>query len=291
VVTASAEPQLDYVRYSYFRFTIDPLTLKFGEELKAKRGLIDYAQAAPALDEVYKQDFPLLAGASLIKAVEARLAPLSKRAAMVETALREGYVLAPAFAELLPEYEKQEASMRLYFPDLIKAINLKKEEKRLAEVDFLKEKIVKRAKVAEGGGPKPAAPAVSKALAKIDEAEELVRQKNLPGARELFLAAVKEAEFTSTKAKAYFGLARIAILQKQNEEGLQLFQTALESQPEPHVRAMSLYYLGRLNELAGEPEKAAEYFRNALAVPGISPQAKSLNEKAIAEAQKRRDNN
>jgi tetratricopeptide (TPR) repeat protein len=289
VITPSAEPQIDYLRYSYFRFAIDPLTLKYGEELKQKRGLIDYAQGAGALDPVYKQDFQLLAGASLIKAIEARLAPLSRRAAMIDTALREGYVMAPAFAELLPEYEKQEASMRIYFPDLVKAINLKKEEKRLAEVDFLKEKTVKRAKVAERP-PLPAQPVVSGALKKIDDAEELVRQKDLPGARTLFLAAVKEAEFTSTKAKAYFGLARIAILQKQNEEGLQLFQTALDSQPEPHVRAMSHYYLGRLNELAGEPDQAMEHFRNALATPGITSQAKALAEKAIAEAQKRRDN-
>lgn len=290
VITPSAEPQIDYVRYTYFRFMIDPLTLKFGEELKAKRGLMDYAQNAGALDEIYKQDFQLLAGACLIKAIEARLAPLSRRAALVDTALREGYVVTPAFFELLPDYEKQESAMRLYFPELIKAINLKKEEKRLAEVDFLKEKTVKRAKVNENARRAPP-PVVSAALQTIDEGEELIRQKDFPAAREKFLTAVKQAEFTSTKAKAYFGLARIAILQKQNEEGLQLFQTALESQPEPHVRAMSHYYLGRLNELAGEPAKAMEHFRNALATEGISPQAKALTEKAVAEAQKRRDNN
>ena len=289
VITASAEPQIDYLRYAYFRFAIDPLTLKFAEDLKRKRGLIDYAQGAPALDEVYKQDFPLLAGASLIKAIEARLAPASKRAGLVEQALREGYVVTPAFAELLPDYEKQEQSMRLYFPELIKGIDLRKEAKRLAEVDFLKEKPVRRAKMVEQ--PKRPEPApLTGALKKIEDADELIRKRELPPARTLLLEAVQETDRTTTKARAYFGLARIATLQNNKDESLQLFETTLESQPEPQVKAMTHYYLGRLYELAGEPDKALEHFRNALAVPGISSQAKALAEKALAENTKKRDN-
>jgi len=289
VITPSADPQIDYIRYSYFRFVIDPLTLKFAEELQKKRGLMDYAQAAPALDDVYKSDFPLLAGACLIKAIEARLAPASKRPAMIDQALREGYVVTPAFAELLPVYEKQEQSMRLHFPDLIKAIDLKREEKRLAVVDFLKERPVKRAKVVEQR-PVEAAP-LTGALKKIEDADDLIRKRDLEPAREMLLAAVKEADREPTKARAYFGLARIATLQNKKDESLQLFETTLESQPEPSVKAWTHYYLGRLSELRGEPEKAMEHFRNALAIPGISQQAKGLTEKALAEATKRRENN
>jgi tetratricopeptide (TPR) repeat protein len=288
VLTPSADPQIDYIRYSYFRFTIDPLTLKFAGELQKKRGLIDYAQGAAALDEVYKSDFQLLAGASLIKAVEARLAPASKRQAMIDQALREGYVVTPAFAELLPAYEKQEQSMRLHFPDMIKAIDLKREEKRLAAVDFLKERPVKRAKVVEQKQAEPAP--LTGALRKIEDADDLIRKRELGPARELLLTAVKEADRQPTKARAYFGLARIATLQNQKDESLQLFETTLESQPEPSVKAWTLYYLGRLSELRGEPEKAIEYFRSALATDGISHQAKGLTENALAEASKRREN-
>ncbi len=44
-----------------------------GLALMEKRSLLDIAVSAPALPEIYKNDFVLLATESLIKAVEARL--------------------------------------------------------------------------------------------------------------------------------------------------------------------------------------------------------------------------
>ena len=146
---------------------------------------------------------------------------------------------------------------------------------------------MRRAKVVEQTRPPEPAP-LTGVLKKIEDADELIRKRNLPPARELLLAAIKETDRATTKARAYFGLARIATLLNNKDESLQLFETTLESQPEPQVKAMTHYYLGRLYELAGEPEKALEHFRNALAVPGISSQAKALTEKALAEATKKK---
>ena len=76
----------------------------------------------------------MLATECLIKAVETRLMPASKRDEVVQQALREGFVMTPAFAEGLPAYEKQEQALRLYFPDMVQAIDLRKEELRLTSV-------------------------------------------------------------------------------------------------------------------------------------------------------------
>lgn len=289
VITPSADPQIDYVRYSYFRFMIDPLTLKFGEDLKAKRGLIDYAQGAPALDEVYKQDFQLLTGACLIKAVEARLGPASKRAEAIDKALREGYVMTPAFAEALPVYEKQEQSMRLFFPELIKAIDLKKEAKRLEAVEFFRERPVKRARVADT--PRQAPPPVLTGVGKkIDDADQLIIKRDkasIEQARALLQEVLKETDRATAKASAYFGLARIAGIQNQKDESLQLFETVLETGADPQTKGWTHYYLGRLYELASEPERALEHFRSALSTEGISPKARQLAQEALASAQKK----
>jgi hypothetical protein len=292
VVTPSAEPQVDYVRTAYFKFMVDPLALKFAEELNAKRGLIDDAQASPALDEIYKTDFLLLAGASLIKAIEARLAPVARREAMVNQALREGYVVAPAFYDLLPAYEKQEQSLRLYFPDLINGINLRREEKRLEAIDFVKEKPARKARVVDA--PPPAKEPELTGFAKvIDDADRLIEQRQLDPARKMLLAAMDDPQFADAKerkwkGRVYFGLARIAVLQKDPEKGFELFNTALELTTEGAIQAWCRYYLGRLHELAQEPEDAARQLRAAADTVGASLQTKRLAEQALAELEKRK---
>jgi len=56
--------------------------------------------------------------------------------ALVDQALREGYILTPYFAEQLAEYEKQPEAMRLYFPKMVAGINRRRESQRLADVKF-----------------------------------------------------------------------------------------------------------------------------------------------------------
>ena len=134
VITPSLEPQINDVRNAYLSYLIDPTALKYSELINRKKPLIDFAQNAP-LPEIYKSDFLLLLSKSLIKAVEARLTR-GKQQEMVDRALKEGYILTPYFAEQLPVYEKQEDALKGYFPDMVKAIDLKKEAARLEHVQF-----------------------------------------------------------------------------------------------------------------------------------------------------------
>ena len=74
-------------------------------------------------------------------------------------------------------------------------------------------------------------------------------------------------------AAAYYGLARIAALQKDPEAAERLFNKALESGPEPAVKAWVLVYLGRLSLASGDRDQAAKHFQEALHVEGASPAA------------------
>ena len=90
-------------------------------------------KARPRLDESYKSDFLLLTTESLIRAIEARL---DRKPAAVRDSLMAGYVLTPFFSEALALYEKQETAMRMYFPDMMASMDLKKESKRLDGIDL-----------------------------------------------------------------------------------------------------------------------------------------------------------
>ncbi len=73
VVTPSAELPVEAIRHAYLHYLLDPLPLKFSKGLLEKRGLGDYAQGSPILEEQYKSDFILLTTECLIKAVESRI--------------------------------------------------------------------------------------------------------------------------------------------------------------------------------------------------------------------------
>ncbi len=279
VVTPSPEPQIDEIRHAYLHYLLDPLSLRYFEQLNRLKGLADFAAPAPALDSAYKDDFMLLATECVIKAVESRLAHgAQNKQAMADRALHEGFVLTPAFADGLAAYEKQEQSIRLYFPDLIGQIDLAREDKRLEKIQFAKEAAVKKAKPA----PPPPEPVLSGAAKTFEEAEELYRKHDLENARQSYLKVLQSGE-TALHPKAYYGLARIAALQKDPELAEKLFQKILEMSPDPETKAWAYLYLGRLADAAGEREQAAKNYRAALAIEGAPASVKTAAEKGLAQ--------
>jgi len=282
VVTPSLEPMVDDIRHAYLQYALAPLILRQGEEFEKKKGLADFAQPAPLLSSIYKDDFLLLAEKSLVKAVEARLVTgpgtATRREQMVDQALAEGFILTPYFAEALPLYEKQEQSLRLYFAEMIKGIDLKKEDKRLEKVQFATTATVRKARTAPPPEPKPVT-AVQKML---EDAEQLYTGKELAKARQLFLNVLPRTDDKTLQAKAYYGLARVAIRENDPELGERLFQKSLDLAPDPATRAWCLVYLGRLADIAGEPEKAASHYKAVLTVQGASDMARQTAEKGVA---------
>lgn len=274
VLTPAQEPQTDEIRHAYLHYLMDPLATKFSEAVNKKRSLEDYALGSPILDENYKADFLLLTVESLIKAVESRLVrgPVEKRQAMVKQALEEGFVLTPYFAEALPVYEKQEVAMRLYFPDMIAAIDLKKETNRLETVKFATTRPER--KMAEPlSVPVPAAP-MSPAAKSLETAEQLYSDKKYDQAGEAFRRVLQQTEDKTLHARTYYGLARIAALQRDPELAEKLFHKTLELTPDSQTRAWTEVYLGRLSDASGEREQAVQHYQAALAVKEASAGAR-----------------
>jgi tetratricopeptide (TPR) repeat protein len=195
-------------------------------------------------------------------------AKLDRRPAGVQEALRQGHILTPFFADELPAYEKQEQAMLFYYPELVGAIDVKTEYTRLAQVEFDKQVMVRVVKATPAPAPAPPPPTgVAKTLA---DADELYTARNLDQAKTQYLEVLKQTEDPAIHSAAYFGLARIATLQKDPELAVRLFQKTLDLKPEPTIKAWALVYLGRLSVAASERDQAMQYFQSALKVEGAS---------------------
>jgi tetratricopeptide (TPR) repeat protein len=213
--------------------------------------------------------------------VEARL---DRKPGTIQEALREGYILAPYFSEALPVYEKQESSMYVYYADMMKAIDLVKEDKRLTGFEFRKDSAPGAVVKTPAQAPPPVAAGAAKTL---EEAEQAYGARKLPEAKELFLKTLQSTEKRSLHASAYYGLARIALLEKDLDAAERLFQKSLESEPEAFDKAWDLVYLGRLAVASGESGKAAEYFQSALQLEGATDKARQEAKQGLELAKKK----
>jgi len=283
VITPSAEPRVRDVRHAYLHYLLDPLAARHEELVMRKRGLADHAQRAPALDPSFKSDYPLLVTESLIKAIEARL---DKQPALANQAMLEGYILTAYFAEHLQAYLKQEQAMRFYYPEMIAAIDLKREDARLSQIEFVSQAPVRQAKVVE----QPRPPEPKGAYKTLAQAEQLYSDRDLEAARQLFLKALEETGERPLHAQAYYGLARIAAREKNPEMAERLFEKTLESSPEPQVKAWALVYLARLSDAAGDRAQAVGRYREALAVEGASAAAREAAEQGVQQSFEKKSN-
>ncbi len=273
-----AASQIEDVRHAYLHSLLDPLAVRYYQELDVKQDLLEYAKAAPALESMYKDDFMMLATESLIKAIEVRLGPgpAEKRESLVNEALHEGLVLTPSFYENLAGYETQDRAMQQYYPDLIKSINMKTERQRLTGIQF--------ATVRAHHGPDVARsvqPQQTNADKLLAQGEELSGRRQLDLARATFEKVLEEPPQPYVRARAFYGMARVSVLQKDPETAEKMFLKALDAQPDGETRSWSYYYLGRLEDAADQTDESMKYYRLAVDTPGGSRKAKEEAQRAM----------
>jgi len=273
VVTPSAQPRIFEIRDAYLSFLLDPLATRDREIVERKHGLADHAQRAQALEEMYKNDFLLLTTKSLVKAVEARM---DKSPEFAHQALLEGFILTPYFSEQLISYEKQESSMMVYYKEMVAAIDLVKEDRRLSKVEFVREVAPRTISAAPP-------PPVTGAPKTLEDAEHLYESQDFEKAKQLFLDGLQQTDQKPLQAKAYYGLARISLQSKDPESAERLFLKTLDTEPDAWVKGWALVYLGRLSLAAKELDQAAQYFQKALAVEGASDKARAQAQQGLEQ--------
>ena len=138
----------------------------------------------------------------------------------------------------------------------------------------------------------PPPPALTGAAKTLADADELFSARSqdpsyIEKAKKLYLGVLEQTDKKPIHAAAYYGLARIAAVQKDPEAAERMFQKTLELEPESGVKAWSLVYLGKLSQAAGEQEQAVKYFQGALQVEGASRTALDQAQQGIQQSSKK----
>jgi Tetratricopeptide repeat len=289
VVGTPAQIPIEQIQHAYLHFVLDAFPLQYRKQVETKRALLLIAAQAPRLPEEYRDDFLAFTDECFIKSVELRLRRLSS--AQLESALNDadqnGFILVRPFVAELQKFEKGEPSMSYYFPDLIAAIDVSAEQKRLQNVTFSPEV--------------PAAPAkqTRDSATAASDLDRLLAQ----GDREIALQDAKAAAatFESILAKypglpkAEYGLAIASVMSGNADRAEQLFAQLVSPPPastaaskpenaaDPAILSWSHVYLGRIHDLEGERDAAVHEYLGALAVEGAPESARVAAQHGVDE--------
>jgi tetratricopeptide (TPR) repeat protein len=281
VGTIEPLPEAD-IQHAYLHFMLDPLPLKYRNELQAKAAILNFAARAPELPAEYQTDFISYADECLIKAVELRLRhlPAEKEEAVLKEDDATGFVMVRTFARLLPKFEKSEPSLSYYFPDLVAGIDLPAELKRVQAITFAKP----QAPAAQVAQATPAAPQsdVDKLLA---EGDRQIALQDPKAAADVFGQVLKQ---DPVQPKALYGLAIAQLMSRRGDDAMRLFQAVVSPPPDapkepvdPATLAWSHIYIGRLFDLDDQRDEAMTHYRAALAVEGAPEAARVAAQRGV----------
>jgi predicted Zn-dependent protease len=257
-----------------------------------KRPLFEKAAAAPRLAPELKDDYESYFAECMVRAVELKLKRLSpgEREAVLSRDDEEGYALVKPLFAALPKFENSEPSMKLFFPDLVRAIDVGAEAKRLAAVKFAPAGAAKpddEAASEEVGRKRSAVPITvpndAEVLTALTEGERRIAEKNPRAAEASFQKVLTKYP---DQARAWYGIGLVAMLDHDAARAKQVFGRLTVGEhaatEDPMVLVWSHVYLARIYDDEGNSEVAKTEYQSALAVQGGPDQAKQTAKKELA---------
>jgi tetratricopeptide (TPR) repeat protein len=301
ILSGAQDVPVGVIRHAFLHFLLDPLPLTYPRVVIVKEPLFLVAVKAPRIPSVLRDDFYSWFSECLVRAVELKLKRMSpsERESALSTNDADGYTLVRPLFLGLAGFEKSEPSMKIYFPELVKGIDLKAELQRESAIQFapagnqedaqqLSAEEVARRRKAE-------APAVTTVpndqdvIALLTEGERRIAEKN-PRAAEVSFSSVLTKY--PDAARAWYGLGLVALLDHDADRAKFVFGrlTAGEhaATKDPMVLAWSHIYLGRIYDDEGQLENAKTEFQAALAVSGAPEQAHQAAQKGLGEIDTRK---
>jgi Tetratricopeptide repeat len=297
VLSGADDIPVDVVRHAYLHFMLDPLPLRYSHVVAVKRPLFEKAASAPRLAPDLKDDYPSYFAECTVRAVELKLRRMSpgERDAALERDDADGYVLVRPFFNALPKFEGAEPSMELFFPDLVRSIDVTAELKRVSSLQFaaaqygrksgdLSNEEVARRRAATLPGT---VPNDADAIAALTEGERRIAEKNARAAEASFQKVV--AKYPD-QPRAWYGLGLVALLDHDGPRAKEVFGRLTTGEhaatSDPMVLAWSHIYLGRIYDDEGQPRQAQAEYQAALTVQGGPEQARQAAQKGLAQAER-----
>ncbi len=293
ILSGSEEIPSDVVRHAYLHFLLDPLPLMYPHVIAVKRPIYEFAAKAPRLAPDLRDDFPAWFSECTVRAVELRVKRTSpgEREAALNANDADGYVLVRPLFNGLTAFEKSEPSMKNFFPDLVRNIDVKTEMARVTALTFSRESAETQTPqlAAEGFNRKrralpPDVPDDQVAISELTEGERFIADRN---------ARAAEAAFKSVLAKypgqirAWYGLGLVALLDHDGSRAKEIFGRLTvgdgAATQDPMVMAWSHVYLARVLDEEGQLEQSKLEYQAALAVPGAPVKAQQAAQKELGD--------
>jgi tetratricopeptide (TPR) repeat protein len=294
VVSGSGQLPLDTVRHAFLHFLLDPLPLRYSHVVAVKRPLFETAASAPRLAPDLKDDFPSYVAECTVRAVELKLKRMSpgEREAAMNIADADGYVLVRPLVTALTKFEQSEPGMKLYFPYLLRSVDVGAEQKRIATIKFAplegktgatETEILARRRT---GGP-ATIPNDPDTIAALTEGERRIAEKNPRAAAASFERVLLKYP---DQPRAWFGLGVVAMMQQDGPRAKDVFGRLTNGEHaatgDPMVLSWSHVHLGTIYDIEGKLEQAKSEYEAALAVEGAPEKAKQAAMKALTAISK-----
>lgn len=272
----AAEPlKMQEIRHTYLHYLLDPMAMKHPNAIKRLDPLLQSVKRAP-LEESFKTDSSLLVTECLIRAIEIRTlgtkqTPDAMRMQLVDEAVKQGYILTRYFYNALIVFEKDPAGLRTDYSDLLDQIDVAKEQKAAAAVQF-----------ASSTSPELVQLSRLEDRRILITAEQRLKAGDAKGAADLAQQALEKK--IGDQGRAFFILANVAVANKDMAGARDNFQKAIETAKDPKVIAWSHVYLGRICDLKEQREAAMNEYRAALNVGATLPEVKEAAERGLQQA-------
>lgn len=292
VLSGNQDIPIDVIRHAFLHFLIDPLPLTYPHVIAVKRPLFDTAAKAPRLAHDLRDDFNAWFTENLVRAVELKVRKLSpgEREAAMDGDDASGYTLVRPIFKALGDYEKAEPSLKLYFPDLIRSIDLKTEQAREAGITFApaeapkaEESLSAEDVVKKRGLGITTVPNDQDAIASLTEGERRIAEKNPRAAEAAFKKVL--AKYPD-QTRAWYGLGLVALMDGDGARAKEIFGRLTTGDhaatQDPMVTSWSHVYLARVYRSEGDLERAKTEYQAALKVDGAPAQAHQAAEREIA---------
>ncbi|MGC2814445.1 MAG: hypothetical protein WA207_03485 [Candidatus Acidiferrum sp.] len=290
VLSGADDIPIDIVRHAFLHFLLDPLPQQYPHVLAVKRPLYEKVALAPRLAPDLKDDFEAYFAECLVRAVELKLKHISpgEREAAMQRDDVDGYALVRPIFVGLAKYESSEPSMALYFPDLVRGIDLAAESKRIDAIHFAAggpgdgSEVAASEQVTRHHAIPTTVPNDAEAIAELTDGERHIAEKNPRAAEASFQKVLTKYP---NQVRAWYGLGLVALLDHDGPRAKEVFGRLTTGEhaatQDPMVLAWSHVYLARIYDDEGQQSQAKSEFQAALAVPGGPDRARQEAQKGL----------
>ena len=298
ILSGGEDVPTDVVRHAFLHFLLDPMPLMYPRVVVVKRPLFELAAKAPLLPRDLREDYFSWFSECMVKAVELKLKRGSpgEKEAVLRAADSAGYVMVRPLFAALAGFEKSEPSMKIYFPELVRAIDVKTEQVRVAALVYAPagtqteaEALNKEDLSKQRAAAVTTVPNDQEMVNALTEGEKQIAAKNARGAETSFKTVL--AKYPD-QIRAWYGLGLVAVLDEDSARAKDIFGrlTAGEhaATQDPMVLSWSHIWLGRILASEGQLDPAKNEFQGALEVPAAPAQAQSAAKRGLTDLESRK---